>query len=147
MKKSVFNLNTAFVVAITMIGIMSLEADAKSKCIRSDCMRDRADGSSYCYLHTPSSSSSSYSGSTKKYSSGSSSYSSSKKSTSSSSKSSSSKKSSDPYSVDNYRHGGMEKLDGGGERWVYNKDGKYSIFEENSRRAYDEELRRSMYGD
>ena len=48
---------------------------------------------------------------------------------------------------DNYHHLGMENFDGGNDRWDFNHDGEMSIFEENSRRAYDQVMFDSIFGD
>lgn len=42
---------------------------------------------------------------------------------------------------------GMENYDGGNERWDFNHDGEMSIFEENSRRAYDQVMFNNQYGE
>ncbi|WP_022755886.1 hypothetical protein [Butyrivibrio fibrisolvens] len=51
------------------------------------------------------------------------------------------------YTFDNYHHLGMENHDGGNERWDFNHDGEMSIFEENSRRAYDQVMFNNQYGE
>ncbi len=51
------------------------------------------------------------------------------------------------YTFDNYHHLGMENYDGGNEHWDFNHDGEMSIFEENSRRAYDQVMFDSLYGE
>ena len=43
-----------------------------------------------------------------------------------------------PY--ERYEHLGMENYDGGNEAWDFDHDGKFSLFEENSRHAYDQVL-------
>ena len=72
MKKSVFNLITAFVVAIFIFGsIPMIVSSSYGHCSKSGCTRKKSTGSIYCYEHklsTTSSSSSSYS-SKKSYSS------------------------------------------------------------------------------
>ena len=51
------------------------------------------------------------------------------------------------YTFDNYNHLGMENFDGGNDRWDFNHDGEMSIFEENSRRAYDQVMFDSIFGE
>ncbi len=51
------------------------------------------------------------------------------------------------YTFDNYHHLGMENFDGGNDRWDFNHDGEMSIFEENSRRAYDQVMFDSIFGE
>lgn len=51
------------------------------------------------------------------------------------------------YTFDNYHHLGMENFDGGNARWDFNHDGEMSIFEENSRRAYDQVMFDSIFGE
>ena len=51
------------------------------------------------------------------------------------------------YTFDNYHHLGMENFDGGNDRWDFNHDGEMSIFEENSRRAYDQVMFDSVFGE
>ena len=41
-------------------------------------------------------------------------------------------------SFDEFHHFGMEKYDGGAERWDFDHDGEMSIFEENCRRVHDD---------
>jgi len=81
---------------IIIIGLIAGGVDSKPKCIKSGCNSEQASGSSYCYLHKPYTSSSSYS-----KSSGSSSYSSGSSSKSSTS-SSSSKNTTSNYSSKSY---------------------------------------------
>ena len=50
-------------------------------------------------------------------------------------------------SFDNYHHLGMENIDGGDDRWDFNHDGEMSIFEESSRRAYDQVMFDNIFGD
>ncbi len=51
------------------------------------------------------------------------------------------------YTFNNYHHLGMENFDGGNDRWDFNHDGEMSIFEENSRRAYDQVMFDSIFGE
>ena len=51
------------------------------------------------------------------------------------------------YTFDNYHHLGMENFDGGDDRWDFNHDGEMSIFEENSRRAYDQVMFDNIFGE
>ncbi len=51
------------------------------------------------------------------------------------------------FTFDNYHHLGMENFDGGNDRWDFNHDGEMSIFEENSRRAYDQVMFDNIFGD
>jgi hypothetical protein len=51
------------------------------------------------------------------------------------------------YTFDDYHHLGMENFDGGNDRWDFNHDGEMSIFEENSRRAYDQVMFDSIFGE
>ncbi len=51
------------------------------------------------------------------------------------------------YTFDNYNHLGMENFDGENDRWDFNHDGEMSIFEENSRRAYDQVMFDSIFGE
>lgn len=51
------------------------------------------------------------------------------------------------YTFDNYHHLGMENFDGGNDRWDFNHDGEMSIFEENSRRAYDQVMFDNIFGE
>jgi hypothetical protein len=51
------------------------------------------------------------------------------------------------YTFDNYHHLGMDNFDGGIDRWDFNHDGEMSIFEENSRRAYDQVMFDSIFGE
>ena len=51
------------------------------------------------------------------------------------------------YTFDNYHHLGMENFDGGNDRWDFNHDGEMSVFEENSRRAYDQVMFDSIFGE
>ncbi len=48
---------------------------------------------------------------------------------------------------ENYHHLGMENYDGGNDRWDFNHDGEMSIFEENSRRAYDQVMFDRIFGE
>ena len=41
-------------------------------------------------------------------------------------------------SFDEYHFCGMEKYDGGADRWDFDHDGEMSIFEENCRRVHDD---------
>ncbi len=53
-------------------------------------------------------------------------------------------------SFDEFHHFGMEKYDGGAERWDFDHDGEMSIFEENCRRVHDDmmmEMRNESVGD
>ena len=51
------------------------------------------------------------------------------------------------YTFDNYHHLGRENFDGGNDRWDFNHDGEMSIFEENSRRAYDQVMFDNIFGE
>ena len=52
------------------------------------------------------------------------------------------------YDPNDYHHPfGMEKYDGGNDRWDFNKDGNMSLFEENARYSYDQVLKQNMFGD
>lgn len=51
------------------------------------------------------------------------------------------------YTFDNYHHLGMENFDGGNDHWDFDHDGEMSIFEENSRRAYDQVMFDNIYGE
>ena len=51
------------------------------------------------------------------------------------------------YTFDNYHHLGMENFDGGNDCWDFNHDGEMSIFEENSRRAYDQVMFDNIFGE
>ncbi len=51
------------------------------------------------------------------------------------------------YTFNNYHHLGMENFDGGNDRWDFNHDGEMSIFEENSRRAYDQVMFDSIFSE
>ena len=51
------------------------------------------------------------------------------------------------YTFDNYHHFGMENFDGGNDRWDFDHDGEMSIFEENSRRAYDQVMFDNIFGE
>ena len=46
-----------------------------------------------------------------------------------------------------YEHLGMENYDGGSETWDFDHDGKFSLFEENSRHAYDQVLYERAFSD
>ena len=50
-----------------------------------------------------------------------------------------------PY--ERYEHLGMENFDGGNENWDFDHDGKFSLFEENSRHAYDQVLFENAFRD
>ena len=51
------------------------------------------------------------------------------------------------HTFNNYHHLGMENFDGGSDRWDFNHDGEMSIFEENSRRAYDQVMFDNIFGE
>ncbi|WP_022759092.1 hypothetical protein [Butyrivibrio fibrisolvens] len=51
------------------------------------------------------------------------------------------------YSFDNYHHLGMENYDGGNDHWDFNHDGKMSLFEENSRRSFDQVMFDTNFGE
>ena len=50
-------------------------------------------------------------------------------------------------SFNEFHHMGMERYDGGEERWDFDHDGEMSIFEENSRRAYDQVMFDNIFGE
>lgn len=51
------------------------------------------------------------------------------------------------HTFKNYHHLGMENFDGGSDRWDFDHDGEMSIFEENSRRAYDQVMFDNIFGE
>ena len=46
-----------------------------------------------------------------------------------------------------YHNFGMEHFDGGDDRWDFNHDGKFSIFEESARRTYDRMMYENIFED
>ncbi len=101
MKRRAVSFIILLVTVVAMLVGCAMPVSAQGHCIKSGCTRKRSTGSSYCYVHKPSSgSSSSYSGSSYKSNSYSSGKSSSKKSSSYSGKSG---KSYDYYGVHNYK--------------------------------------------
>ena len=120
-----------FVIMIGVASSSSKEEEYKSTCIKSGCDRDCSDGSFYCFLHKPSSSSKKYNTNSGSGSSGSSSYkpsSSSSSSSGSSNKPSSSSSSSSAYdSHKDYDDGYNDIYEDGDYDWDrYYEDDDYA---------------------